>query len=141
MAELRVLVVDDEPLVREGIRVFLEREADVRLLGEARNGEEAVERIRALRPDLVLLDVQMPGRDGLAVVAALEPDERPAFVFVTAHSEYAIRAFDLHAVDYLLKPFDAERFATALRRARGRMAEGKADRLEPRLSRSFQVPA
>ena len=134
MAELRVLVVDDEPLVREGVRVFLEREADVRLLGEARNGEEAVERIRALRPDLVLLDVQMPGRDGLAVVAALEPDERPAFVFVTAHSEYAIRAFDLHAVDYLLKPFDAERFATALRRARGRMAEGKADRLEALLA-------
>ena len=85
MTELRVLLVDDEPLVREGLRVFLEREVDVRVLGEARNGKEAVERIRALRPDLVLLDVQMPGMDGLAVVAALEPDERPAFVFVTAH--------------------------------------------------------
>lgn len=141
MAELRVLVVDDEPLVREGLRAFLEREADVRVLGEARNGEEAVERIRALRPDLVLLDVQMPGRDGLAVVAALEPDERPAFVFVTAHSEYAIRAFDLHAVDYLLKPFDAERFATALHRARGRMAEGKADRLEALLASLRPAPA
>ena len=130
MADLRVLVVDDEPLVREGIRGFLEREADVRILGEARDGDEAVERIRDLRPDLVLLDVQMPGMDGLAVVAALEPEERPAIVFVTAHSEYAIRAFDLHAVDYLLKPFDAERFATALRRARARMVEGKVDRLE-----------
>lgn len=130
MAELRVLVVDDEPLVREGIREFLAREVDVRMLGEARNGEEAVTRIRELRPDLVLLDVQMPRMDGLAVVAALQPVERPAIVFVTAHSEYAIRAFDLHAVDYLLKPFDAERFATALRRARARMVEGKVDRLE-----------
>jgi two-component system LytT family response regulator len=134
MAELRVLVVDDEPLVREGIRVLLEREAGVRLLGEARNGEEALERIRELRPDLVLLDIQMPGMDGLAVLAALEPEERPAFVFVTAHSEYAIRAFDLHAVDYLLKPFDAARFATALRRARARMADGRVDRLESLLA-------
>jgi two-component system, LytTR family, response regulator len=134
MAELRVLVVDDEPLVREGIRRLLEREVDVRLLGEARNGEEALERIRELRPDLVLLDVQMPGTDGFAVVAALEPEERPAIVFVTAYSEYAIRAFDVHAVDYLLKPFDAERFATALRRARVRMTEGKADRLEALLA-------
>jgi two-component system LytT family response regulator len=134
MAELRVLVVDDEPLVREGIRALLERESDVRMLGEARDGKEAVARIRELRPDLVLLDVQMPGMDGLAVVAALEPEERPAFVFVTAHSEYAIRAFDMHAVDYLLKPFDAERFATALRRARARMVEGKVDRLEELLA-------
>jgi two-component system LytT family response regulator len=134
MAELSVLVVDDEPLVREGIRVLLEREADVRVLGEARNGEEALQRIRELRPDLVLLDVQMPGMDGFAVVAALEPEERPAMVFVTAYSEYAIRAFDVHAVDYLLKPFDAERFATALSRARARMAAGKGDRLEELLA-------
>lgn len=134
MAELRVLVVDDEPLVREGIRLLLDREPDVRVLGEARNGAQAVEQIRELRPNLVLLDVQMPGMDGLAVVAALEPEERPAIVFVTAHSEYATRAFDLHAVDYLLKPFDAERFATALRRARARMAEGKVDRLEALLA-------
>jgi two-component system, LytTR family, response regulator len=141
VAELRVLVVDDEPLVREGIRVFLEREANVLVLGEARNGEEAVASIRELRPDLVLLDVQMPGMDGLAVVAALAPEERPAIVFVTAYSEYAIRAFDLHAVDYLLKPFDAERFATALRRARARMAEGKADRLEALLATLRPAPA
>ena len=130
MPDLRVLVVDDEPLVREGLRGLLEREAGVRMLGEARNGEEALERIRELRPDLVFLDVRMPGMDGLAVVAALEPDELPAIVFVTAHGEYATQAFDLHAVDYLLKPFDAERFATALRRARARMVEGKVDRLE-----------
>jgi two-component system, LytTR family, response regulator len=134
MAELRVLVVDDEPLVREGVRVLLEREAGLQVLGEARNGEEALERIRELRPDLVFLDVRMPGMDGLAVVAALEPEERPAIVFVTAHGEYAIQAFDVHAVDYLLKPFDAERFATALRRARARMSEGNADRLEALLA-------
>lgn len=141
MAELRVLVVDDEPLVREGIRVLLEREVDVRMLGEARNGEEAVERIRELRPDLVLLDVRMPGMDGLAVVAALDPEERPAIVFVTAYGEYAIRAFDVHAVDYLLKPFDAERFATALRRARARMAAGTVDRLEALLATLRPAPA
>jgi two-component system, LytTR family, response regulator len=140
VADLRVLVVDDEPLVREGIRVLLEREVGVRILGEARNGEEAVERIRELRPDLVLLDVQMPGMDGLAVVAALEPEERPAIVFVTAHGEYAIRAFDVHAVDYLLKPFDPERFAMALRRARARMAEGKVDRLEELLATLRPAP-
>jgi two-component system LytT family response regulator len=134
VAELRVLVVDDEPLVRDGIRALLEREAGVRLLGEARDGEEALERIRELRPDLVLLDVQMPGMDGFAVAASLEPEERPAIVFVTAYSEYAIRAFDMHAVDYLLKPFDAERFATALRRARERMAVGKVARLEELLT-------
>jgi two-component system LytT family response regulator len=134
VAELRVLVVDDEPLVREGLVSFLKREAEVRVLGEARDGVEAVARIRELRPDLVLLDVQMPGMDGLAVVAALEPDERPAIVFVTAHGEYAIRAFDMHAVDYLLKPFDAERFATALRRARARLVEGKVDRLKALLA-------
>lgn len=134
MAELRLLIVDDEPLVRDGIRMLLEREADVRILGEARNGEQAVGRIRELRPDLVLLDVQMPGMDGLAVVAALAPEERPAFVFVTAYGEYATRAFDVHAVDYLLKPFDADRFATALRRARARMTQGKVDRLEELLA-------
>lgn len=141
MPDLRVLVVDDEPLVREGLRMLLEREAGVRFLGEARNGEEALERIRELRPDLVLLDVRMPGMDGLAVVAALEPEERPAIVFVTAHGEYAIKAFDMHAVDYLLKPFDAERFATALRRARARMSEGTADRLEALLATLQPAPA
>ena len=141
MPELRVLVVDDEPLVRDGIRLLLEREVDVRMLGEARNGEEAVQRIRELRPDLVLLDVQMPAMDGLAVVAALKPEERPAIVFVTAYSDYAIRAFDMHAVDYLLKPFDGERFATALRRARARMAAGKVDRLEELLGTLRPAPA
>ena len=141
MADLRVLVVDDEPLVREGIRVFLEREPGVRVVGEARNGEEALARIRELGPDLVLLDVQMPGMDGFAVVSALAPEERPAVVFVTAFSEYAIKAFEVHAVDYLLKPFDAERFATALRRARARMGEGKADRLEALLATVRPAPA
>ncbi len=134
MSDLRVLIVDDEPLVRDGIRAFLERETDVQVLGDARDGEEAVARIRECRPDLVLLDVQMPGMDGLAVAAALTPEERPAIVFVTAHSEYAIHAFDMHAVDYLLKPFDAERFARALRRARARIVAGKVNRLEELLA-------
>ncbi|HYC51058.1 MAG TPA: LytTR family DNA-binding domain-containing protein [Gemmatimonadaceae bacterium] len=124
MADLRVLIVDDEPLVREGIRTLLQRDGDVDVVGEARNGIEALEQIRTLSPALVFLDVQMPGLDGLAVLEELSADERPAVVFVTAYDEYALRAFDVNAVDYLLKPFDAERFGTALARARERLRSG-----------------
>ena len=134
VAELRVLIVDDEPLVRKGIRTLLEREHGVTIVAEARDGSEALAIIRRERPDLVLLDVQMPGMDGLQVVAELAPHERPAVVFVTAFSEYAIRAFEVHAVDYLLKPFDAERFATALGRARARVGDGGGNRIEELLA-------
>ncbi|HEU4643606.1 MAG TPA: LytTR family DNA-binding domain-containing protein [Gemmatimonadaceae bacterium] len=119
---LRVLLVDDEPLVRRGLRAFLAEEPDVTVVGEARDGNEAVDRIRSLRPDIVFLDVQMPERDGFGVLAALAPEERPAIVFVTAFDAYAVRAFDVHAVDYLVKPFDEERFRTALARVRERHA-------------------
>lgn len=117
---LRVLLVDDEPLVRRGLRAFLAGEPDVAVVGEARDGNEAVDRIRSLRPDIVFLDVQMPERDGFAVLAALAPEERPWVVFVTAYDAYAVRAFDVHAVDYLVKPFDEERFRVALGRVRAR---------------------
>lgn len=123
---IRVLIVDDEPLVRRGIAALLAEEPEIEVLGEARNGTEAVTQIRATQPDLVFLDVQMPGLDGLGVLATLEPEERPAVVFVTAFDQYAVRAFDLHAVDYLLKPFDDERFRTALARVRGRLRAGEA---------------
>jgi two-component system LytT family response regulator len=119
---LNVLIADDEPLVRSGLRSLLEAEPDVAILGEAHHGGEAVSMIRALKPDLVFLDVQMPEIDGFAVLAALEDSELPAIVFVTAFDEYAIRAFDEHAVDYLLKPFDADRFGRALARGRSRLA-------------------
>lgn len=122
MSALRVLLVDDEPLVRRGLRAFLAGERDVEIVGEARNGAEAVTAIEALAPALVFLDVQMPGLDGFGVVAEVGADRMPAVVFVTAFDEYALRAFEVHAVDYLLKPFDEPRFRTALARARERIA-------------------
>ncbi|HEX6536433.1 MAG TPA: LytTR family DNA-binding domain-containing protein [Gemmatimonadaceae bacterium] len=124
-APLRVLLVDDEPLVRRGLGAFLASERDVTVVGEARDGNEAVERIRSLRPDIVFLDVQMPERDGFGVLAELAPEERPSVVFVTAYDAYAVRAFDVHAVDYLVKPFDEERFRIALERVRARHAAAR----------------
>lgn len=127
MSELRVLLVDDEPLVRSGLRALLEQQRDVVIAAEARNGPEAVDSIRAHAPDVVFLDVQMPGMDGFAVLAELEADRRPLVVFVTAFDQYAIRAFDVHAVDYLLKPFDETRLRTAVERVRSRSAATRAD--------------
>lgn len=115
---LRVVLVDDEPLARERLRSLLETEADVELVAECADGVEAVAAVRSGRPDLVFLDVQMPGMDGFEVLDALDPATLPAVVFVTAYDRYALKAFDVHAVDYLLKPFDRQRFASALERAR-----------------------
>lgn len=120
---IRALVVDDEPPARRKVRRFLEAEPDVRVVGEAGSGFEAVEAIRELEPDLVVLDVQMPGLDGFGVIATLADDELPEVIFATAYDRYALRAFDVHAVDYLLKPFDRARFGVALARARERVAE------------------
>jgi two-component system LytT family response regulator len=115
---IRALIVDDEPIARAGLRTLLGADADVAVVGECRDGAEAVTRIRADRPDLVFLDVQMPELNGFEVLRALAPNELPAIVFVTAYDEYALDAFEASAVDYLLKPFDRERFARALSRAR-----------------------
>ena len=120
---LRVLIVDDEPLAREGIKLMLGSDSQVM---EARNGREAVAKIRDEKPDLVLLDVQMPRMDGFAVIEAVGADKMPAVIFVTAHDQYAIRAFEISAVDYLLKPVTEERFRIAFERARNRL------RTEPR---------
>ncbi|HEV2643155.1 MAG TPA: response regulator, partial [Candidatus Elarobacter sp.] len=122
MPDLRVLLVDDEPLVRRGLRAHLAKVPDVEIVAECRDGAEAVEAIRTHAPDLVFLDVQMPELDGFGVVEAIGPERMPAVVFVTAFDDYALRAFDVHAVDYLLKPFDAQRFEVALERARARVA-------------------
>jgi two-component system LytT family response regulator len=123
---IRALVVDDEPLARRGIRVRLERAADVEVIGESANGPEAVAAIRELSPDLVFLDVQMPGLDGFGVVEQVGAERMPPVVFVTAYDAHALKAFDVHALDYLLKPIDDERFDVAVERARRRITERAA---------------
>lgn len=120
-ARLRALIVDDELVARRRIRRLLSTEPDVVVIGESGDGTSAVRTIKADHPDLVFLDVQMPELDGFDVVSALDPKSLPAIVFVTAFDKYALRAFDVHAIDYLLKPFTAERFRTAVRRARDRI--------------------
>src|SRR5258706_1435640 len=116
--KLRTLIVDDEPLARERLRKLLETEPDIELAGECADGRAAVATIRKETPDLVFLDVQMPELDGFGVLAEISDGAVPVVVFVTAHDRFALKAFDGHAVDYLLKPFDRERFQKALRRAR-----------------------
>ncbi len=120
---IRVLIVDDEPLARERIRTLLREEADVEIVGECGDGPAAVEAVRRLQPDLLLLDVQMPGMDGFGVLRALEPTRCPEVIFVTAYDRHAVKAFEVHAVDYLLKPFKPARIREALRRARERLAQ------------------
>ncbi len=124
--ELRVLLVDDEPLVRAGLRDVLATQPDVLVVGEAGDGLTAVAAIETLQPNLVFLDVQMPGLDGFGVLAALDSEPRPEVVFVTAFEQYALRAFDAHAIDYLLKPFDDLRLLAALARARTWLARTNA---------------
>jgi two-component system LytT family response regulator len=116
--KIRILVVDDEPLAREGIVAMLAQDPEVEVVGTAADGQTAVGAIRAQRPDLAFLDVQMPKRDGFEVLAELKPVERPHVIFVTAYDKYAIKAFESCAVDYLLKPFRDARFAAALARAK-----------------------
>ena len=125
MPPLSVLVVDDEPLARERLRSLLEEERDVRIVGECASGRPAVKAIQEKRPDLVFLDVQMPGLDGFGVIQQLTDagGRAPAIVFVTAYDQYALKAFEVHALDYLLKPFDRERLILALGRARRRLVD------------------
>ncbi len=116
--------MDDEPWARKRIVTLLKAEPDIEVVGEAADGSEAVARIAELRPDLVFLDVQMPDADGFEVIEAAGPERIPAVVFATAFDQYALRAFDAGAVDYLLKPFDEERFRKAVDRARRDLASG-----------------
>ncbi len=119
---LRVVIVDDEPLARQRIEDLLAKEPNVEIAGIARDGNEAVDVIRDLRPDLVFLDVQMPGRTGVEVAEELGAGDLPATIFTTAYEHFALKAFDVAAIDYLVKPFDDERFAQALARARKAIA-------------------
>jgi two-component system, LytTR family, response regulator len=135
MTPLRVLIVDDEPLARERLRALLQHESAAEIIGECGSGPEAVESIRRLAPDLVFLDMQMPGCDGLQVVDQLPPERRPAVVFVTAHDKFAVDAFAVQAVDYLLKPFDRERFKTAFKRAQEHLRAKRTGELDEKLER------
>jgi two-component system LytT family response regulator len=114
---MKALIVDDEPIARRRLKTLLKAEPSVEVAGEAEDGASALEAIRRLRPDVVFLDVQMPGLDGFDVVELLKEDECPVVIFVTAFDRYALRAFDVHAADYLLKPFDRARLRTAVTRA------------------------
>jgi two-component system, LytTR family, response regulator len=131
---LRVLVVDDEPLARDCVKIALRDEPDVEVVGECRDGGEAVAAVRRLRPDVVFLDVQMPGVDGFAVVERIGAEEMPAVVFVTAYDTHAIRAFEVHALDYVLKPFENARIAAALGRAREQLRSRRDGELGRRLA-------
>ena len=119
---MNALIVDDEPLARDGMRMLLEEEPGITKVAQARNGAEAVKLIRAQRPDLVLLDVQMPEMDGFGVLKELGAEAMPPVIFVTAHDQYAIQAFEVNAIDYLLKPVTRERFSQALSRVRERLS-------------------
>ena len=126
MASVRVLIVDDEALARQRVRRLLQNEPDVEIVGDAETGRDAVRMIHELQPDLVCLDVQMPELDGFGVLRELEGGRVPMVLFITAYDEHAQRAFDVHAVDYVLKPVDADRFRAAFERARTQRAHAVA---------------
>lgn len=134
MQKIRVLIVDDEPLARKGIRLELENEPGVSIVGECADGRQAISAIRELTPDLVFLDQQMPKLDGFGVISAIGPESMPAVIFVTAYDQYALQAFETHAVDYLLKPFSSERFARALRHAMVQIRRANFESLGQKLS-------
>jgi two-component system, LytTR family, response regulator len=133
LKKIRALLVDDEPIAREGLRVYLSAETDVEVIGECSNGLEAVTAIEGERPDLIFLDVQMPGLDGFGVLETIGAERMPAVVFVTAYDQYALKAFEVHALDYLLKPFDRERFQKALERARHEIRKEASREVNTRL--------
>ena len=124
---LTTLIVDDEPLARQGLRMLLSQDPDITSIQEARDGKEAVKAILKMRPDLVFLDVQMPEMDGFSVLQEVGAERMPAVVFVTAHDRYAIQAFEINAIDYLLKPVTEDRFAQALMRAKSRLQSNSGD--------------
>jgi two-component system LytT family response regulator len=127
------LIIDDEPLAREGIRMLIGNDLDIEVVAEIDNGRDAVTAIVEHRPDLVFLDVQMPERDGLSVLRLIPKEQLPLVVFVTAFDRYAIDAFEAHAIDYLLKPVDAERFVVTLARVKSRFRERQQSEITERL--------
>jgi two-component system LytT family response regulator len=123
---MKTLIIDDEPLARERVRSLLKEEPDIEIIGECANGEEALEAIKKHSPDLLFLDVQMPGLGGFEVLRALDQEQLPLVIFVTAYDQHALKAFEVHALDYLLKPFKPARFKATVQRARQAFAERQA---------------
>lgn len=132
--KIRTLVIDDEPAARRGVTMLLERDPDIVVVGEAVSGKDAVRKILAERPDLVFLDVQMPELNGFKVIEAVAAQHMPAVIFVTAYDQHALQAFEVNAVDYLLKPFEDDRFWAAVRRAKAEIVRRQTDALSNKLS-------
>jgi two-component system, LytTR family, response regulator len=130
---IRTLIVDDEPLARDRVRRFLRDEAEIEIIGECGNGNEAVDVITREKPDLVFLDIQMPEKNGFEVIKGLSTKRLPTIIFVTAYDQYALQAFDVHALDYLLKPFNRERIKRAVARAREHIEHKRLGKLDERL--------
>lgn len=135
---IRALIVDDEPFAREGIRLHLERHPDIQVVGEAGDGMRAAQAIRTLDPDVVFLDIEMPEMDGFEVIEAVGIDAMPPVIFITAYDAFALRAFEAHALDYVLKPVEPERFARALDRARKLLRGAAGHALDRRLAGLMQ---
>ncbi len=136
---IKTIIVDDEPLARDRLRSLIASQPDVDVVAECANGLDAVAAIQAVKPDLVFLDIQMPEMDGFAVLESIGTAEMPVIVFVTAYDSYAIKAFEVHAMDYLLKPFDRSRFEVSLDRAKASIRQGKFGDLSRQLMSLLQA--
>lgn len=132
--KIKTLIVDDEPIARDRVRRMLREETDVEIVGECGNGAEAVAFINENAPDLIFLDIQMPEMNGFEALRSITADKVPAIIFVTAYDQYAIQAFDVHALDYLLKPFNRERFGRAVMRAREQIEKSQSGNIDERLA-------
>ena len=139
MADIRTLIVDDEPVARAGMRKLLEDDPEIDIVGEAANGREAVAAVQRLQPDLLLLDIQMPELNGFEVLDAVGPAAVPAVVFVTAYDQFAVKAFEVQALDYILKPFEDDRFYAVLDRAKQHLRRRHDDDLTRRLGALLQA--
>lgn len=135
---IRTVIADDEPLARERLYGLLSSEPDIDVVDQCADGTQTVAAVLSHRPDLLFLDVEMPGSNGFGVLAKLNPRELPLIIFVTAYDKYALKAFEAHALDYLLKPFDRERFAAALGQARHRIAQNRSTDMSARFLEMFQ---
>ena len=133
MNEIRVVVVDDEPVARAGVQKLLRSDPDFEIVGEAGNGRDAVALIQRVEPDLVLLDIQMPELNGFDVLSAIGAQNAPVIVFITAYDQFALKAFEVRALDYLLKPFEDDRFRMVMQRAKEEVRRGKQSELSDRL--------